>query len=376
MKYNTRFTGRNSFLILLCAVLLVLAGCAEVSAPAKSTKHVQIVWPEPPDEPRFYIDWGIFGSSSIEPITEDDRMKELLLGSSGRKNIPFGKPYAVAVNKGRIFVSDTVARVVKVFDAPQGTYSEIGAHSETNPMARLEKPLGLDVDNAGNVYVVDASPKLVKVYSRNGKFLRTLMQPGDVDRPASVTVDPDGERFYVVDIGGPLSENHRVRVYNAKSGDHLFDFGTRGSGPGSFNLPRDVAVAPNGNLYVVDGGNFRIQIFDHDGKFLRTFGTIGKQLGNFGRPKEIAIDRDGNVYVIDTAFGNFQIFNSQDQLLMFIGQRSNEPGPGLFMLPSGIYVDEDGRVFVVDQWFRKVDIFRPVGLDRYKGFAVRKVIKE
>lgn len=372
MIHNTRLAGRTSLVFIFCIVLLGLVGCVAVEPTLQSAKKLQLVWPEPPDEPRFNFEWTIVGSGSVEPVTEDEQLKNSLLGNSGRINEPFGKPYAVAVNKGRIFVSDTVSRVVRVFDAPLGTYFRIGDQTEENPDARLMKPMGLDVDKAGNLYVIDATEKVVKVYSRDGKFLRKMLDPADIDKPAGLTVDPSGERLYAVDIGGPTSERHRVRVYNAKTGEHLFDIGKRGNGPGEFNLPRDLAIGKNGELYVVDSGNFRIQIFDHDGKFLRTFGQIGKQLGSFGRPKEIASDKDGNIYVIDAAFGNFQIFNPEGELLMFIGERSNESAPGRYMLPSGIAVDEDGRVLVVDQWFKKVEIFRPSSLRVDQGYLVKK----
>jgi DNA-binding beta-propeller fold protein YncE len=125
----------------------------------------------------------------------------------------------------------------------------------------------------------------------------------------------------------------------------------------------------------VDGGNFRVQIFDRDGKYMGAFGTVGKQLGNFARPKEVATDADGNVYVADSAFGNFQIFTAQGDLLMYVGDRSEQDGPGKYMLPSGIAVDEDGRVYFVDQWFRKIDIFRPISLKPDAGYLVYRAKK-
>jgi DNA-binding beta-propeller fold protein YncE len=129
-----------------------------------------------------------------------------------------------------------------------------------------------------------------------------------------------------------------------------------------------VAVGKDGRLYVVDGGNFRVQIFDAKGGYLQSFGSVGKQMGNFARPKEIAADAEGNVYVVDSAFGNFQVFNPDGELLLFAGERSERDAPGRYMLPSGIAVDEDGRVYVVDQWFRKVDVFRPYHMKPDDGF--------
>jgi DNA-binding beta-propeller fold protein YncE len=167
------------------------------------------------------------------------------------------------------------------------------------------------------------------------------------------------------------SDQHQVRVFDAVTGAHLQDIGKRGSGPGEFNLPRDVAIGKDGRLYVVDGGNFRVVVFDRNGRYLHSFGSIGKQYGQFARPKEIASDAEGNVYVVDTAFGNFQIFNADGELLLFVGDRSERDAPGKYMLPSGIAIDLDGRVYLVDQWFRKIDVFRPASMKPEQGFAAR-----
>lgn len=349
----------------LGALIALLGGCAE--APPQSGEAKELVFPTPPDEPRFTFERTIYGSQNIVN-SEESQLKYLLTGQAGAAE-GLAKPYAIAVHKGRIFVSDSVERFIKVFDVPAGLYFKIG---DEDPGA-LRKPLGVDVDDAGDLYVADATARTIMVYNRDGKFLRRIGDTRHFDRLSSVTVDPSGKRIYVVDIGGVSSQNHRIRVFDAQSGNHLFDIGKRGSGPGEFNLPRDLAIGKDGMLYVVDGGNFRVQVFDRDGKYLRTFGSVGKQLGSFARPKEVASDKTGNIYVIDSAFGNFQIFNPDGELLMYIGDRSERDGPARYMLPSGIFVDEDGRVYVVDQWFRKIDIFRPSPLKATDGYLGRQL---
>jgi len=352
--------------VLACLVAL-LAGCAQLpdeqgvaSAPAGPP-----VFPPPPDEPRFIFERTITNSTDVEADNKDDAFRRLVTGAR-RGGLFMTKPYAVAVHRGRIFVSDTAERSVKVFDVPAGKYFTIG---EEEPGA-LVKPLGIDVDRAGRLYVADASQKTIFIYSRDGKFLRKIGGKDLFDRISSVTVDPSGRQIYVVDIGGVNSENHRVRVFETATGRHVMDIGKRGSGPGEFNLPRDMAIGKDGRLYVVDGGNFRVQVFNADGTYRESFGAVGRQLGNFARPKEIAADAEGNVYVADAAFGNFQIFTAEGDLLMFIGSRSEQGGPGQYILPSGIAIDEDGRVFFVDQWFAKVDVFRPYALAEDQGFLV------
>lgn len=349
--------------------VLALAACAPMpDAPERRPEAAPLVFPSPPDAPRFFYERSLYGSRSVVPEEENSKLRQLLTGEGPRGGEGLGKPYAVAVFQGRVFVTDTVQRYVSVFDVPNARFYRVG---DDGP-GQLAKPLGLDVDRAGNLYVADSTAKAVVVFDKEGKYLRRIGGAKWFTRLASVTVDPKGDRMYVVDIGGISSKDHRVRVFNPVDGRHLFDFGTRGSGPGELNFPYDVAVGREGRLYVVDSGNFRVQVFDRDGKYLKSFGAAGRVPGSFARPKEIAADAEGNVYVVDTAFGNFQIFDPEGELLMFIGQRGERDEPARYMLPSGIHVDEDGRVYFVDQWFKKIDVFRPARLKPDQGYLTVK----
>lgn len=356
--------------LIATLALATLTGCITVADTPGTNRRTaaSLVYPAPPDEPRYVYERTVRGSADVVPDTDDSALRRALTGES-RSSEGLSKPYAVAVHGGRIYVSDSAERFVNVFDVPAGRNFKIG---DKDGDGQLTKPLGLDTDNAGTLYVADGTSKQIVVYDRDGNFLRRIAGPKMFDRLSSVTVDPLGDRLYVVDIGGVTSEQHRVRVFDARTGKHLLDIGKRGGGPGEFNLPRDVAIGKQGHLYVVDGGNFRVQIFDRDGKYLQSFGAVGKQIGNFARPKEIATDREGNVYVADAAFGNFQIFTADGELLMFIGDRGERDEPARYMLPSGIAVDEDGRIYFVDQWFRKIDIFRPVRLRAEDGFLGKR----
>jgi DNA-binding beta-propeller fold protein YncE len=367
MKTEVRALTRAT--VLLC--ILGLSACVtvqkrDIDQTGRAARS--LVYPAPPDEPRFVYERAIRGSTDVVPEADASALKRVLTGTSDERAERLTKPYAIAVHKGKIFVSDSVSRAVKVFDVRGKRYYRIG---DGDDEGRIAKPLGIDLDGAGNLYVADATQKRILVFDNEGKFLRKFGGPTMFDRLSSVTVTESGDKVYVVDIGGVSSDQHRVRVFYGLTGEHLFDIGKRGTGPGEFNLPRDVALGNDGRIYVVDGGNFRVQIFDKDAKFIKSFGAAGKQLGNFARPKEIATDRDGNVYVADTAFGNFQIFTPDGELLMYIGDRSEQDIPGGYMLPSGIAVDEDGRIYFVDQWFARIDVFRPHALKESDGYLGR-----
>jgi DNA-binding beta-propeller fold protein YncE len=232
----------------------------------------------------------------------------------------------------------------------------------------LQKPLGLATDDECNLYVADATSKRIMVYDQAGNYLKALGGQDWFDRLSHLAVDAEGTRVYAVDTGGIGSENHHVLVFDVNSGRHLRNIGKRGTEDGEFNLPRDVALDARGWLYVVDGGNFRVQVFDDNGEFVRQVGQLGRQYGHFARPKGVAVDGDGNIYVSDAAHGNFQIFDAEGQLLLFVGSRSEKFDRAAYMLPAGITTDEDGRVYMIDQYFRKLDIYRPTRIAETEGF--------
>lgn len=355
---NSRFSKASR----LCAVvgmagLLLLAGCAE-APKAPPAKELELpVFPPPPDAARIYWERTLHSSADVVAEDKDASLRRMVTGEV-RTGQGLDKPYGVAARNGRIYVGDTVARNVVVFDLNAKKFTRIGVD---DPGA-LRMPFGMELDTAGNLYVVDGTLKRVHVYDANGKFLRMLGHDMKWSRPVGLAIDNERKRLYVVDAGGVDSQEHKVRVLDLGTGKLLSEIGKRGEGPGEFNLPRDAVVGKDGQLYVVDAGNFRVQVFDRDGKYVKTIGGIGRQSGQFSRPKEIAVDAQGNIYVVDTGFGNFQIFNPDGQLLLPVGSRGSVNAPARFMLPSGVAVDSDGRIYMVDQFFRKVDVFRPAEL--------------
>src|SRR5262249_20121611 len=82
------------------------------------------------------------------------------------------------------------------------------------------------------------------------------------------------------------------------------------------NQPNDVAIAPNGDLYVSDGyGNNRIVVFDKTGKFLRAWGKLGSGQGEFSQPHAVVLDSKGRVYVADRNNARIQIFDDRGKVL-------------------------------------------------------------
>ncbi|MCU7804882.1 MAG: 6-bladed beta-propeller [Candidatus Thiodiazotropha sp. (ex Lucinoma borealis)] len=343
-------------IIFTLLTLLFLGGCT--SSP--ELKDIgPIAFPNPPDAPRFYYERTVYGTGAVKSSSKSDLLRKLLTGSSEREGYAFAKPFDVAVHRGRVFVSDTVQRVVYGLDFVTGNSLIIGDNGDEGD---LFKPLGLATDDQGTLFVCDIQLKKVMVYDRDGNWLYSIDLDDNMSRPSGIDISGDGRRLYVVDIGGVESTQHGIAIYDTLTRTHIRNIGIRGTATGEFNLPRDVSLGRDGYLYITDSGNFRIQVLDQEGNPLHTWGSPGRHLGQFTRPKGIASDNEGNLYVVDAAFGNFQLFSSQGELLLHIGTRSEIAGPAKYMLPAGIDVDEDGRIYVLDQFFRKMDVFRPASL--------------
>jgi len=335
---------------LLPALLLaLLLGACAGGAPPRDGPPV---YPPPPAAPRFQWEAALRAPEDIG-AGASGALRGLLAGRQSAEPV-LQKPYAVAARGGRLYVSDTLARAVHVFDIPRRRYFTFGHREEV----ALGKPLGMALDRRGRLYVADASRGAVLEFDPLGLLLRRIGAGGELQRPLAVAAAADGERLYVVDNGGVDSARHGVVVFGA-DGAPLARWIARGDGPGEFNLPVDIARGPDGNLYLLDAGNFRVQVLAPDGRFLRQWGTVGRRPGQFARPRGIAVDHHGRVYVSDAAFGKVQIFTAEGRLLMALGDLARGDAPGRFVLAAGVAVDETGRVYLVDQLFRKLSVFRP-----------------
>ena len=124
----------------------------------------------------------------------------------------------------------------------------------------------------------------------------------------------------------------------------VLKWGIEGAGDGQFKYPRGITVDKDGNVYVADSGNNRIQKFDGAGNFLKKWGIEGAGDGQFKGPYGITVDKDRNVYVADAGNNRIQEFDGAGNFLKKWGIEG--AGDGQFDRPYGITVDKDGNVYV------------------------------
>ncbi len=349
--------------ILLLLIAIGLGACATTSVDETGQKY----WPPAPEIPRVVFETTLKNPSSLQAKNAVDEFQSFATGELADQAQSFAKPYDVAAYGGLVVVSDSLLGVVHAFDINRKRVFAIGWRGA----GRLLKPLGVAIDNKQNIYIVDAGLGFVVKYDKLGHFLATIGKREDFARISDVAVSNKTGDVFVVDRGGVESLDHRVVVFSA-DGEKQQIIGRRGVADGEFNHPTQIAIDEDGWLYVLDAGNFRVQLFNEQNKFVRHWGRIGKNLGNLARPRGIAVNRDKYVFVTDGAFQNYQIFNRQGQLLLDIGAGGGRDLPGHYMLPSGIAVDETNRIYVVDQVRRKVEVFRLLSSEEIAELSNKK----
>ena len=263
-------------------------------------------------------------------------------------------PSDVAVGQqNRIYVLDGTHGQVKVFNDKGNFIFSFG--SKGSGKTQSMNPLGLDVDDAGNVYIADSGNHRIHIFDQNGRWISTFnltretgLNPPD---PTDVAVNRAKDRCYVVD-----NDNHTILMFNRTGSQFLGQWGTRGEVLGKFRYPFSIAVNKEGNVAIVDLLNTRVQVFNSEGKFLYLVGSWGVDRGNFYRPKGIAIDKNNRIFVSDSVLGVVQIFDPQGNFLSVVG---NKEGQILrFTTPVGIYVDHNFRLYVVEMTMDRVRVFK------------------
>ena len=127
---------------------------------------------------------------------------------------------------------------------------------------------------------------------------------------------------------------------------YIKQWGTKGLDPGQFLYPNSIVIDSNGNVYVSDHGNSRIQKFDSNGNLLTKWDIISSDTGHIVRPAGIAIDHNSNIYVKDYYTNIVIKFDSNGNLITKWGYFGSDNGQ--LNSPGGIAVDSNGNVYVSD----------------------------
>lgn len=237
----------------------------------------------------------------------------------------------------------------------------------TEPNSRFSRPYDLALDELGNIYVTDIDANRICVFTRHGRFLREFGSPGIADPPpgegatwkpggllwpTGIDIGEDGN-LYVADSG-----NARIEVFSPK-GSLLYYFPTEDS---EVKLDRPLALDVfKGEVYVAIRGG--VYVFTTKGKFARRLGEAGRSAGQIDGPNGIKAADDGTVYVTDGLNMTLTAFSSEGKVKWVAGSvpAGVSEGQRRFGLPAGIDLDEKGNIYVVDAFHFTIQVYSPAG---------------
>lgn len=251
-------------------------------------------------------------------------------GTFGPEEGQFFIPEGIAVDSaGHVYVADQGNERIQMFDAGL-TFM---ASRDGGGSSFL--PFGLAVDGEGSLYMTSGGALLKYVPAENG--VSQLNESGTLSDPTELAIDADGF-IYVADTGG-----HKIVKFDSTG--QMVDEMVGVNEPNNFYF-RPVGIAVDSEQDIV---------YSADGKNIQTFNTDGEQLdeswgqpegGDFGNITGIAIDKEGNLFVADWENDRIQKFNPAGELVASWGSQGS--GAGEFDGVSAIAVDALGNVYVTD----------------------------
>jgi glucose/arabinose dehydrogenase/plastocyanin/uncharacterized protein YjiK len=286
---------------------------------------------------------------------------------NGRPDAKVDRPEGIAVDpsSGNVYVADTANNRIVVFSSNGTVISNWGNYGAGN--GSFISPTGVAIDpSSGNVYVADTANNRIQLFSSNGTFISQLggqqgiTKNGSLSHPQAITIDQQGN-VYVADTA-----SNRIQVFSSNgtfiSKIPARTYGEFGTNNGTFTSPKGIAVDQQGNVYVADTANNRIQVFSSNGTFTSAWGEFGTGKGALRSPEGITIDQQGNVYVADTANHRIQVFSSNGTFISELGTFGFiETG---MRFPEGVAIDpSSGNVYVAD-----------TGNNRILAFSIRSHI--
>jgi len=269
-----------------------------------------------------------------------------ITGNEGKGQLK--RPAGVDIAEdGRVYVVDAGNRRMSVF-APRGRYLfSFG----TSGKGQLRAPVNVAISGS-EVWVTERRFRTIYVYDLEGKFLRSFSPKGEPKfkwGPLALSFDASGAPR-VTDVGS--TDRHRVLFFSAE-GSRTAMFGKTVQAnsvldsPSEFFFPSGIAVAKNGDVYVSDSNNRRIQVFKPSGEMRRI-------IDSSGIPRGLAIDTK-HLFAVDALAHVVDIYDLEGKQLVKFGTQGF--GPGQFNYPADVALDTNGRIYVSDRENNQVQVW-------------------
>ncbi len=266
----------------------------------------------------------------------------------------FYRPFGIAADEsGNVYVGDSGNYRIKKFDTEGRFITQWGSPGQKDGQFTMIR--SVQVGSSGTVYVLDGGR--VQKFTPYGKFIgifeRRTPDANTIGSPCDLVTDDKGNVLILaVDYRAESDQTHPVRIEKySRDGEFISQWEADvGSGDGQLQRPEAIAVDAKSNIYIVDGGNQRVQKFDSFGKFLTKWGAQGESDGLFSFPRSIAINESGDVYVVDKRA--LQKFTAEGA---FLARWKLKPGT------ARIALDSHSNAYVTCWWVHTVMKFDKAG---------------
>jgi sugar lactone lactonase YvrE len=323
----------------------------------------------------FVLDAGNYRIIAVNRTTNTIDCQEGGLQGNGDSQMGDARALEYDPANNELFLADTPNNRIVVFsfsasacaaNSPTAfTYlSQFGSRGVGPEQFNQVYGVAVDAVN-GWVYAVDGSGRVEKS-DLTGNFLSQFNAGGTLNAPRQVTVAPNGD-VLVMD-----ARNHQCDVFN-DSGTLLFTVGNGlGTGPGQFtDDPRGVAVSADGTLaFITDAGGKRVEVFnlqssggDYTGwTFAYTIPSAVSGPGQFVGPRGLTTTSDNHLVLTDEwGFNLHEIaFTSTGVTSEVDTTPTAPPVPGVNS-PRGVHVAANGQIYISDYWNQRVEYMNPNG---------------
>lgn len=353
---NTKY-----FLFLISFGLLFYMSCSPKLQPNDKTGSTdKIFYPRNADTAHFQY---LTGFSSNKDIEKRSKFEQSIIGQTELKWMR--KPYGVAVEKNKIFVTDIGIAGLNIIDLDKKSYHQF------KPIHKdISFVLSTAIDDNDDRYILDSKSMTVVIYDSNGKFKSDFKIPEN-KRPTRIRIK--GDKIYISDL-----TTRRINIYNKSTHQWMDQIPKKGVITGNDDfvyMPMDFDLDEK-YIYVLDAGAYKVKIFTHEGKMVNNFGGQGNAYGLFNRPKSIAVDKEGNILVVDSTTQLVQMFNKDGQPLLAFGStyaiEEGKFSPGL-ILPTSMIIDYNNLEYFKPYVDLKYNLKYLVYIVNQKGAKMLKV---
>ena len=249
-------------------------------------------------------------------------------------------PYGIAFNsQGKLVISERADSQISIFDT-EGQRIRILSNSPDG----MKRPRGIAIDDTDHIYV--SSENKLQKFTSSGELIKTVGQKGSKEGKFN---EPHGIVLYDRELYVCDSMNDRIQVFDVDL-NYIRSIGSRGKERGKLSMPQDIKFDSDGNMYIAEWGNARVQVMDSRGYSLRVFGEEDK----LGRPSALHI-ADKYVYVSECDGDCIVVYETSGEFVTSFGKHGD--GKGKFTSPRSIISCADSYIYVCDEDNNRVQVF-------------------